>query len=76
MKIHPPKKVGIYDFERKDQGHVITLSDPVFNVFIPLETLEKQSDVSVRNMSPTVGPQLGTPFRNFIVTVRNMSLSA
>ena len=46
---------------------------PVFNVFILLETVEKESDVSVRNMSPTVWPQLGTLFR-ILSSLRNMSL--
>ena len=31
----------------------------MFDVFIPLGTLKKESDVSVRNISPTFGPQLG-----------------
>ena len=40
----------------------------LLNVFIPLKTVEKEIDNSARNMSPTVAPQLGTPFQHFIIT--------
>ena len=40
--IHPPKRVEIYDFERKMQCYVITLSDPSVKCFHSAGNCEKK----------------------------------